>query len=212
MLPEFQTPFVVSCPKSCGCLGPVWPLPGTGVNGTCHPTTDMFSICDLLNYRKYKVKMNLTPFHKREFVIPGASFFHTHSWGPSLQLPSACLPLSMLLSLTSTHLSNKDTETRWSGSVCHCTQHVLANPHPLVLGPLFKPHGGRWDGVTWSCPGLFGAGGAPQAGLQAVPAGDRGRVPSGGAARLAGVCQRAPGCRDARATGKASAAKAGNKR
>lgn len=202
MLPEFQIPFVVSCLKSCGwvcaqCLA-------LGSVGLCYPTCDMFSICDLWNYRMYKVKENLTAFHKRDFVIPVAHFSHPFL-GTLLATPTS---FSAALS-TNSHLS-KYTETQAQSGLAYSTHSLTHIQQPSCPGAIPQA---PWRQVGWGelvLPwAVWGSGSTP--GQAADCPGSRDRIPSIGTAHLAGVCLRAQGCRDARVTEKASTAKAENK-
>lgn len=123
MLPEMQTPFVVSCPRSCGWVCPVCHCLAPGSVGLCHPTSDMFSPCDLLNCRMYKVKESLTPFHKRDFVIPVAPFF------PPIPGEPPCN--SHQLFCCSQHQQPSQQKVN-RDSVVRLSQHINSNPHPAA--------------------------------------------------------------------------------
>lgn len=157
MLPEFKTLFVVS----------------TRSVGLCHPTSDMFSICDLLNCRVYKVKENLTPFHKREFVIPVASFFSPTPGHPPCNFHQ--LFCHSQHQQPSQQQGQRDSVVRLSLALP--TAHTLQAPWRQVgCGELV---------LSWA---VWGSGSTP-----GRAAGGRDSVPSVGTARLAGVCQRAQG-------------------
>lgn len=173
-----------------------------GSIGLCHPTSDIFSICNLWNYRMYKVKENLSPFHKRAFVIPVAPFFSSIPGDPPCN--------SHQLFCFSQHqqpsqlVIDRDSVVRLQSGLAHST-HLLT-----LIQRLSCP----WRQVEWGelvMPwAVWGSGST--AGQAADCPGNRDSIPSVGTAHLARGCQRAQGCRAARATEKASAAKAGNKR
>lgn len=120
----------------------------------------MFSLCDRLNYRMYKVKENLIPFHKTEIVIPVASFFLTHSWGPSLQCPSAFLLLSAPAAISAIRTQRLGGQAQ--SVIAHSTHLLTLIPRPSCSGATVQAPRRQvgWGELVLSW-GVWGSGSTP---------------------------------------------------